>query len=147
MTMPTPFDLVEDSLETVPRFPVEPPDGRKDVAELPRQVAFLSLMRMAGPAVEVRALPNAGKRNPTKARQEGIKAGLFDLGCWWSGGGHAVVEMKGYTKDGRAGSLSKEQIDFGNLLHRMGTPAACFFTPEKAVAWLASVGAPVRAVR
>lgn len=141
------FDAMEATLDPVPLFPVEAPDGRKALAELPRQVTFLSLMRMAGPSVEVRALPNAGKRNPTKARQEGIKAGLFDLGCWWSGGGHAVVEMKGYDAKGTAGKLSKEQIDFGNLLHRMGTPAACFFTPEKAVAWLASVGAPVRQVQ
>ena len=141
------FAGMETPLDDVPRFLVEEPDGRKTLAELPRQVTFLSLMRMAGPTVEVRALPNAGKRNPTKARQEGIKAGLFDLGCWWPGGGHAVVEMKGYDARGRAGSLSLEQIDFGNRMHDLGTPAACFFTPEKAVAWLASVGAPVRAVR
>lgn len=147
MIIPSPFDLVEDSLKPTPRFPVEPPDNRKDVAELPRQVAFLSLMRMVAPSIEVRALPNAGKRNPSQAKKEGIKAGTFDLGLWWPFGGHALVEMKGYDKSGRAGKLSKEQIDFGNLLHDMGIPVACFFNAEAAVEWLRHVGAPVRMIR
>lgn len=155
MIMPSPFDLVEDSLKPTPRFAVEPPDNRKDVAELPRQVAFLSLMRMVAPSIEVRALPNAGKRNPSQAKKEGIKAGTFDLGLWWPFGGHALIEMKGWTggklKLGkyvpyRAGKLSPEQIDFGNLLHDMGIPVGCFFNAEAAVEWLRHVGAPVRMI-
>lgn len=147
MSMLADFDAMEATLNPVPLFPVEAPDGRKALAELPRQVSFLSLMRMAGPAVEVRALPNAGKRNPTKAKQEGIKAGLFDLGCWWTFGGHGLLEAKGYDASGRPGKLSKEQIDFGNLMFRMGVPVACFFTPEWAIARLIEWGAPVRPVR
>lgn len=137
------FNALETPLEEKPRFPVEPPDGRRDVAELPRQTEFLTLMRMVAPTVEVRALPNAGKRNPQQAKREGIKSGLLDIGLWWDNRGHAVLEFKGYSQ-GRAGKLSANQIAFGNRLHDMGIPVACFFTAEAAVAWLADVGAPVR---
>ncbi|WEK42961.1 MAG: hypothetical protein P0Y64_16710 [Candidatus Sphingomonas colombiensis] len=138
------FDALETPLDPEPRFPVEPPDGRRDVAELPRQTEFLRLMRLAGPSVEVRAYPNAGKRNPRQAISEGIKSGVFDIACWWNRG-HAMIEFKGYSQR-RAGELSANQIDFGNCLHDMGFPVACFFTPEAAVAWLADIGAPVRRV-
>ena len=140
------MDALETPLEERPRFPVEGPDGRKLVCELSRQTAFLSLMRMVAPSIEVRAFPNAGRRNPLQAKREGIKAGAFDLACWWNRG-HAMIEFKGYDKRGRAGSLSQNQIRFGNHLLSMGHHVACFFTPEMAVSWLAECGAPVRCAR
>ena len=143
MTAAALFAGLDSPLVEVPRFLVEPPDGRKNIAELPRQTTFLGIMRMAAPSVEVRALPNAGKRNPSQAKKEGIKAGLFDIGCWW-GRGHALIEFKGYDARGRAGALSQNQIAFGNRLHDLGWPVACFFDPERAAAWLADQGAPVR---
>lgn len=138
-----PFPL-DESDAPEPLFVVEPPDGRRYLAEVTRQTTFLGLMRLLGPSVEVRALPNAGKRNPRQAQREGIKAGLFDLGCWWNRG-HALIEFKGYDKGGRAGKLSANQIAFGNRLHRQGWPVGCFFTPEVAVEWLRGLGAPIHA--
>jgi hypothetical protein len=137
------FADLETPLVQTARFPVEPPDGRRDVTEIARQTAFRRLMRAAAPTVFVAAIPNAGKRNPTQARREGIIAGLPDLTCWWNRG-HALVEMKGYDARGRAGKLSSAQIEIGNRLLDLGWPVACFFTPERAVEWLASLGAPVR---
>jgi hypothetical protein len=143
MTLATILAALDETLTAEPRFPVEPPDGRKHIAELPRQTTLLSLLRHCAPSIEVRAIPNAGKRNPRQAKAEGIKSGAFDLALWWNHG-HALIEMKGYDKSGRAGTLSQNQIDFGNRLHDMGWPVACFFVPESAVRWLAEIGAPVR---
>jgi len=140
------WEALETPLRPEPRFLVEAPDGDRAWAEIDRQGCFMSLMHMQAPGVEVRALPNAGKRNPAKARQEGIKAGLLDVGCWWNRG-HAVVEFKGYDKRGQAGKLDDNQIEFGNRLHDAGHHVACFFRPTSALAWLASLGAPVRPVR
>ena len=145
MNLSDTFAAMENGFDEQPRFLVEPPDGRTHLAELPRQTSLFGLMRIAGPSVEMRALPNAGKRNPAQARKEGIRAGLFDVGVWWNRG-HAVLEMKGYS-GGRPGKLSSAQIEFGNRLFDMGHHVACFFTPETAVQWLALIGAPVRPLR
>ena len=145
----TPFDTL-DALETTlnptPRFPVELPDGRKDWAEIDRQATLLGLMRTGGFKGLVFAIPNAGKRNPRLAKKEGIMGGVFDLQAWWTGG-FASPEMKGYGKSGRAGSLSKPQIEWGNRMHDMGWPVACFFDPYNAYDWLRSVGAPLRHIQ
>lgn len=145
-------------LNEAPRFPVEAPDGKRGWTELDRQAVFRQIMRNAAPAVLVYAVPNAGKRNPAQARKEGIMGGVFDLQCWWRdraptehnlvpfGTGFAAPEMKGYDSRGRAGRLSQAQIDWGNRMHDMGWPVACFFDPYAAVDWIRSLGAPVRAL-
>lgn len=133
---------LDEPLKQEPLFPVEPPDGRKDWTERARQTQLFSLMKSCAPTVQGYAIPNAGKRHPTVAKQEGIRAGLFDTEWPWNRG-IAWVEMKGYDKNGRAGKLSQAQIDWGNMMVRCGFPVACFFDPVNAVNWLREQGAPV----
>lgn len=137
---------LETDLYPTPQFPHESPDGRKDMPELLRQTSFLKLMRTAGPRVLVFANANAGKRNPQQAKREGIKGGVFDLTCLWRAR-CAYIEFKGYTKAGRAGQLSDNQIRFGNRLVELDIPCASFFSPVNAVNWLHSIGFPVSEVR
>lgn len=137
------FAALETPLNAPPIFPVESPDGDRGRSEIARQVTLFSTMRMAAPSVLGFAIPNAGKRNPTLARKEGIMGGAFDTEWHWDAGA-AWIELKGYDSRGRAGTLSQAQIDWGNRMHRLGKPVACFFDPIAAVRWLASLGAPVR---
>jgi hypothetical protein len=127
--------------DSVPLFYVQEPDGRRDWAEIDRQVVLFRVMRMAAPLVLGYAIPNAGKRNPAKARKESIMAGIFDTEWQWEGGS-AHLELKGYSQR-RAGKLSQSQIDYGNRMHRMGKRVACFFCPYDAAHWLREQGAPV----
>lgn len=137
------FDHLESLLRPVPLFPVEPPDGNRDWAELPRQVSFLRDLRILAPSVLAYATPNAGKRGPAAQRQakaEGMRAGAFDLTLAWN---HGVcwIEMKGYHQR-RPGALTDAQIDFGNALVARGHRCACFFSPVAALEWLREQGAP-----
>lgn len=125
----------------VPLFPVQRPDGRRDWAETPRQTVLFRDMRMVAPGVLGFPIPNAGKRNPAKARAECVMSGVFDTAWQWDGG-EAWIEMKGYTTAGRAGELSPNQISWGNRMHLLGKPVACFFDPVAAIEWLRSLGAP-----
>lgn len=141
------FDHLETPLDEAPLFPVELPDGRKDWPENARQAALFSMMRYAAPQIVGFPIPNAGKRNPAKARKEGIRAGVFDT-VWH--GPHpltAYVELKGYDKRGRPGKLSQSQIDWGNRMHRLGFPVACFFSPHNAVNWLREQGFDIKDIR
>lgn len=140
------LSFVSEDLAENPIFPVEPPDGRRDVTEISRQVALFREMHIRGPEVLGYAIPNAGKRNPVLARREGIMAGVFDTEWRWNHG-NALIEMKGYDKRGRPGKLSPAQIAFGNRLHRMGHRVGCFFTPSLAIEFLRDAGAPIRAIR
>jgi hypothetical protein len=135
------FDIAETPLYDVPRFPVEAPDGIRCWPELSRQSWLIKRMRLIAPRVRVEAVPNAGKRNPRKAKLEGITAGVFDLTCRWDGG-EACPEMKGYDKRGKPGTLSQAQIDWGNAMLDMGKDVACFFHPETCIEWLRLLGAP-----
>lgn len=139
------FNDLHEELSPDPAFFVEAPDGRKDVPELRRQTDFLKLMRMVGPRVLVFANANAGKRNPQQARREGIKGGVFDLTCLWRAR-CAYIEFKGYTKAGRAGVLSDNQVRFGNRLVELDIPCASFFSPIAAVNWLREQGFPIAEV-
>ena len=137
------WGALESTLDPVPDFPVQAPDGVKTWTELQRQTTLLRLIHMAGSRVPVWAQANAGKRNPMQARREGIVAGVFDLQFAWRGPLTAFVEMKGYTKAGRAGSLSRQQIEWGNRLHALGHHVACFYCPYAALDWLRSIGFPI----
>lgn len=143
MNAPSFLAALETPLRETPLFPVEAPDGDRTRSEIARQVTLFSTMRMVAPTVLGFAIPNAGKRNPVQARKEGIMGGAFDTEWHWSTGS-AWVEMKGYDARGRAGSLSDNQVTWGNRMHALGKPVACFFDPLAAVHWLASLGAPVR---
>lgn len=137
---------LETDLNPTPQFPHEAPDGRKGVPELRRQTDFLTLMRTAGPRVLVFANANAGKRNPQQAKREGIKGGVFDITCLWRSR-CAYIEFKGYTKAGRPGQLTDNQVRFGNRLVELDIPCASFFSPVAAVNWLHAIGFPVSEVR
>jgi len=141
------WSALETPLDPEPEFFVQPPDKRKDWTELQRQTTLLRLAHMFAPRVMIFANANAGKRNPRKAKAEGIRAGVFDLTCLWRGPLPAFIEMKGYTKGGRPGALSRNQIEFGNRCVQLGIPAACFFDPYDALNWLREQGFPVAEVR
>jgi len=147
------FDNLETTLDPVPLFPVEEPDGRKDLSELARQTLFRRYAATLAPQVVVWANANAGKRNPMQARREGIVAGVFDMACAWDVRASTIpdcplsicyVEFKGYDKSGRPGKLSKAQIEWGNRMHERGHKVACFYSGKSAFEWMASLGAPVR---
>ncbi|RIV79555.1 hypothetical protein [Pelagerythrobacter aerophilus] len=138
---------LESTLDPVPVFPVQAPDGRRDWSEIDRQGTFLSVMRWSAPRVLVYPNANAGKRNPATARKEGIRAGVFDLTCVWRQRLVAYIELKGYSKAGRPGVLSAQQIEFGNRLIELGVPCACFFDPYDAAEWLRGQSFPVAEVR
>ncbi|HYI43682.1 MAG TPA: hypothetical protein VD768_08690 [Sphingomicrobium sp.] len=136
------FPADDFDADKVPLFPVEPPDGRRDWSEADRQATLRRLMTQACFQGVHWPIPNAGKRNPAKARQEGIRAGVFDTEWQWNYG-QAWVELKGYDARGRAGKLRPEQICWGNSMHRMGKRVACFFDPYAAFTWLVDTcGAP-----
>jgi hypothetical protein len=147
------FDILETTLDPVPLFPVEEPDGRKDLSEIERQTLFRRYAATLAPQVVVWANANAGKRNPTQARARG----LWRVFSTWPALGTfaparspiatlsiCYIEFKGYSKDGRPGKLSKAQIEWGNRMHERGHKVACFFSGKSAFDWLASLGAPVR---
>lgn len=140
------WGAMETPLDEQPQFFVQPPDGRRDWAETPRQVKFRQLCAMFAPAVYVRATANAGKRNPRQARAEGIRAGVLDLCCHASGARTAYIEFKGYNAAGRPGKLSDSQIRFGNHMQGLGIPVACFFDPHDAYDWLKQQGFPCQEI-
>lgn len=141
------FADLEDPLDPVPDFYVQAPDGRKDWPEIDRQATFFSIMRMAAPRIVVEAIPNAGKRNPRLARKEGIRAGIFDVAVRFRTPLAAHIEFKGYDKRGRAGTLSDNQIRWGNRQLALGWPVACFFDPYDAAEWVREQGFPMAAIR
>lgn len=139
--------IPEADLAPTPAFYVEQPDGRKDWPEIDRQATFFRLMRFAAPRVMVEANPLAGKRNPRLAKKEGVRAGKFDVTCRFEHPLIAWIEFKGFDSRGRPGKLSTAQIEFGNRVTQLGYPAACFFSPHRAVEWVRSLGFPVAEVR
>jgi hypothetical protein len=151
------WDELETSLDEKPLFPVEDwkklADPRRDLGELERQSQFVAFMRKVCPHMMVAAVPNAGKRGfkaQRQAKREGMVAGAFDtLVTWDISHAHpdcpatmAMIEFKGFSS-GKAGALSRQQIEFGNRLHKQGHKVACFFSARTAIEWLRSLGAPI----
>lgn len=149
------FDGLDGGLDkATPLFPVEAPDGRKDLSELDRQAWVVAYMRKSQPHIVCYATPNAAKRGfkaQAQARKEGLLAGVFDLTFAWDmdaartdGPTVCWAEMKGYDASGHAGKLSDEQVRFGNKLHAQGHKVACFFSAKSVIEWLRELGAPIR---
>lgn len=136
---------LESALEPVPEFRVQAPDGKREWSEIDRQVTFRRLMRETAPRVHIHANANAGKRNPSLARKEGIVAGVFDMSVAFKAPLAAWIEFKGYAGK-RPGQLSNQQIEWGNRMHQLGWPVACFFDPYAAVDWLRDQGFPIARV-
>jgi len=144
MIMPSPFDLSEDPIKPVARFPIEATD-KNPATELQRQATFLKMMRTLAPNVICYANTNgthiASFAGRAKANKEGRTIGASDVTIVWNRG-VAWIEFKAGK-----GSLKPAQIEFGNRLHEMGHHVACFRDPISAVDWLRSIGAPVRGVK
>jgi hypothetical protein len=144
---------LESTLAPEPEFPVEQPDGVR-MSELDRQAWLVAYIRKTSPKVLIYANANAGKRGMGAQRQahkEGLLAGVPDLTCAWSvedahcdGPTVAWLEMKGIDARGAAGKLSAQQIETMNRLHRSGQAVACFFSAKSAIAWLRSLGCPIK---
>lgn len=134
--------IPEAAFESEPRFFVEAPDGDRSRSELDRVVEFRRDMRMIAPRVKIWANANAGRRAPSQAIKEGIVAGVFDYACAWEPRRIAFPEFKGFDARGRAGELSRAQIDWGNAMLDLGFEVACFFRPASAIEWLRGLGAP-----
>ncbi|MET0439187.1 MAG: VRR-NUC domain-containing protein [Devosia sp.] len=117
---------------------VEPKD--KDSAdEDARQIALINRVKHV-PGLAYHAVPNGGRQSDwarIRAEKMGVVAGQPDLGFDWVGGS-AVIEMKNGTEKPRP-----DQVSRLNKLHRMGKRVAVCRTAAGALAWLASVGAPV----
>lgn len=152
----TDWAALETTLDPEPAFPVEAPDGRKDLSELDRQGWFVAFMRKTQPHIEVHANVNAAKRGlkaQAQAKKEGLKAGVFDITVAWDIGDSTLPdapcsvawpEFKGYDKNGRPGKLTTPQIEWGNSMHAKGFPVASFFSAKSCIAWLRSLGCPIR---
>lgn len=138
------LDIDDAPLKENPLFLVEEPDGKRNWPEIDRQATLFSLMRQLAPKVKGWATANAGKRNPFKAKKEGILGGVFDTEWVEMPPLHAWVELKGYDASGRPGKLSAAQIEWGNAMHKRGYPVACFFDPYCAADWLREQGFSVR---
>ena len=123
-----------------PAIYVEPKD-RDPAKEFDRQAAWVKLMRRTCRSCLVFAVPN-GTNIPSRAgrarvKREGMHTGFPDNGILWADG-DAFIEWK----DGR-GDPTDSQIETLNWLHLRGHPVAVCRTPEAAMRWLKSVGAPV----
>ena len=145
------FDHLETDLAEKALFPVEQPDGRKDLTEHQRQSMFVAFMRKANPHIVVYANMNHGARSQARAVKEGLLAGVFDMTIAWDARDDdprpTVIwaEFKGYeAKSGRPGTLSPAQRDWGNTMTRKGYAVGCFFSARTLVQFLADHGAPVR---
>lgn len=110
-------------------------------SEEARQAAFVALMRRTSPACRVVAIPNAGKRTrweQGKAKREGLLSGEPDVAVAWADA-TARIEFK----DARS-MPTPNQVEALNWYHLHGHPVAVCRTADGAMAWLRSVGAPVR---
>lgn len=104
-----------------------------------RQAAFLRQARLLCPAVDIFAVPNAGKRTrweANKRRREGMKAGALDLVATWNRG---VAFME--WKNGRD-MPDANQRDRLALYARQGHHCGVFRQERSALEWLRSLGAP-----
>ena len=137
------FDAMESPLveRLDPAIYVERMDRLHD-SEDARQAAFVATIRRTCKACRVYAVPNGGKRSQwsaAKVKREGLSKGWPDVGVVWADG-EARIEFKAARTmpDG-------DQIETLNWLHRRGHAVAVCRTVEGALAWLRSIGAPVRA--
>lgn len=110
-----------------------------------RQAAFLRDARILCPAVDIFAVPNAGKRTrweQYKRTREGMKAGALDLVCTWKptrpgDRGVAFPEFKNGTE-----MPNQDQSDRLNLYVRQGHNCGVFRQEDSAIAALRRWGAP-----
>lgn len=146
------LDAMETPLDQAPLFPVEkpskPPLDPRTWPEEFRQREFVSYVRRKYPRIVLSSFANEGKRGmrmAAKMKGLGLLAGMPDTVLLWDGG-MAFIEWKGWTAAGRPGTLSAQQIDTCNRIHRNGHKVACFFSARPALEWLRGLGAPLEAI-
>ena len=109
-----------------------------------RVAAAIRRARLICPAVDIVAIPNAGRRSRWEVNQrkrEGMKAGALDWVVTWnpgvSGRGVAFPEWKNGTD-----MPDQNQRDRLNMLFRMGHHCGVFRREDSFFAWLRALGAP-----
>ena len=144
------WDGLETPLGGKPLFLVEArpalPDDRTKWPEEYRQRSFVAWVRKHHPEIIAASITNEGKRSVyggMRRKQAGLTPGMPDIVVIWDGG-MAFIEFKGAAASGAWGRLSEHQIETCNKIHRNGHPVGCFYTATGAIAWLRSVGCPLR---
>jgi hypothetical protein len=135
------FRALETPLREKPIFPVEP-RHKMPGDERIFQAAFRAELRWRAPTINSWGVRNGDKRGPKAqrdAKQEGMTAGVFDEHYTADAPWIAFLEWKKGN-----GTLSQEQIDWGNMMHRKGFHVACVRTAEFAIGLFSEWGAPVR---
>lgn len=144
--MATAFDFPADDFDEPdePWF-VEPKD--KDArGEFARQQAFVSWIAKNAPAVDVVAIPNAGRASDwerVRRWQEGARGGALDLVVVWAptrAGDRGIFFPE--FKDGQKGP-TRQQRDRLNRYFRMGHGCGVFRTAEVLVDHLRAAGCPL----
>lgn len=109
-----------------------------------RVLSALAKAKMLCPAVDIVAVPNAGRRSEWEARKrkkEGMKAGALDWVVTWQprvgARGVAFVEWKNGSD-----MPDQNQRDRLNMLFRMGHHCGVFRREDSFFAWLRAIGAP-----
>jgi len=135
------FDALERQLDHPWHIDAKDKDVRGEGA---RQLAFLRDARIQCPAVDIFAVPNAGKRSQWEVNQrkrEGMKAGALDLVATWKpligARGVAFLEFKNGFED-----PDPNQRDRLNLYWEQGHHCGVFRRPDTALAFLRACGAP-----
>lgn len=117
----------------------EDPRDKDPRPEDARQSAFLREARKLCPAVDIVAVPNAGRRGQKALNQrlrEGLRPGALDLFATWPGG-VAFLEFKNGTDVPDA-----NQRDRLRLYLRQGHHCGVFRQEDSAIAFLRRCGAP-----
>lgn len=117
---------------------------KSPASEIQRQSTFLKMMATLAPAVDVVAIPNAGKATDWERIQrwrEGARKGALDLVVTWPGG-VAFPEFK----DGQK-MPSPAQRERLNRYFKMGHHTGVFRTAETLISFLRDRGCPIREAR
>lgn len=116
------------------------PKDKDPRSETQRCAAAKRTARIICPAVDIVAIPNAGRRSRWEIAQrqrEGMKAGALDWKLTWPNRGIAFVEWKN-----GADMPDANQRDRLNLYVSQGHHCGVFRQEASFFAWLRSIGAP-----
>lgn len=130
------LNIPEDT-DDLPWF-IEPKD-RDPTPEIKRQERFIKMMARLAPAVDVLAIPNAGKSSDWERIQrwrEGARRGALDLVITWNRG-----VMFAEFKDGQK-MPTPAQRERLNRYYRMGHWTGVYRNAETLMAHLRERGAP-----
>ncbi|API58083.1 hypothetical protein BSL82_01210 [Tardibacter chloracetimidivorans] len=123
---------------------IEPKD-RLTSSEIQRQQSFIAQMARIAPAVDIVAIPNAGRASDWERIQrwrEGARAGALDLVITWAA--HHDSDRGVFFAEFKDGQKmpSTQQRERLNRLYRMGHKCGVYRTPETLMKHLMHAGAP-----